>query len=125
MLVTVACAVGCGVHRHLHRHEVNLLVGRVLNAVHPVRDIFSQAAAIWVHGSLRPVRVVGVLVLVDHRVEAVLGQTVIREVVLRFFHEERVLGRDYAAVKHAVADGPVHKAFFVAQNLPFVDVTRV
>lgn len=90
-----------------------------------MRDIFSQAATVGMHGSLRPVRVVGVLVLVDHRVEAVLGQTVIGEVVLRFFHEERVLGRDYAAVKDAVADGPVHKAVFVAQNLSLVNVTRV
>lgn len=125
VLVMVACAVGCCVPRRLHRHKFHLILCRVLNAVHPVGDVFSQAAAIGMHGSLLSVGIVGVLVFVNHRVEAVFDETVVGEVVLRLLHEERVLGGDDAAVKHAVADGSVDKAVFVTQNVSLVDVTRV
>lgn len=90
-----------------------------------MRDVFSQAAAIFMHGPLRSVGVVGVLVFINHRVEAVFNETVIGEVVLRLFHKERVLGGDDAAVKHAVADGSVDEAVFITKNMPLVDVACV
>lgn len=58
--------------------------------------------------------IVHVLILIDHRMEAVMDMTVIGEIVVSLLDEERVFRRNDSAVKDAIADRSVNVAVFVA-----------
>lgn len=59
------------------------------------------------------IRIVNVLILVDHRMEAIMYMTVIREIVVSLLDEVRVFRSDDSAVKDAIADRSVNVAVFV------------
>lgn len=124
VLVAVADLLRRAVRR-LQRNHIDLILSSVLHHVHPVGNVLGEPAAIRMDRPPLPVRIVHVLILVDHRVKAVVDVTVVGEVVMRLLDEKRVFGRDDATVEHAVADGSVHEALLVTQNASLVDVTRV
>lgn len=53
-------------------------------------------------------------VLINHRVEAVLYETVIGKVIVCLLNEKQIFGCDYLTVKHAIADGPDNMTVFVS-----------
>lgn len=71
------------------------------------------------------VRVIRMLVFVDHRVKAIVHPAVIGEVIVSFLQEVRVFRCDDSTVEDSIADGSVNEAVFVTQDTSFVDVTRV
>jgi hypothetical protein len=107
----------------LHRHDFDLLLSAVLNAVHPLRHVLCQSTPVLMHRPLALVGIVDVLVLVDHRMEVTTA--VVGEVEVRLLHEERVFRGDDATVEHAVADRTMDVAVFVAEDVTLVDVARV
>lgn len=90
-----------------------------------MRHILRESTAIGMNRSFRLVGIIDMLVFVDDRVEAVVFATVIGKIKVRFLYEIRVFWGDDAAVKNAVRNGAVNEAVLVAENLSFVNMTRV
>ena len=127
LVVAIFDLLGRVVSRSLNWNDFNLfiLISRVLNVIHPMRNIFCESTAIRMNRSLLFVRIVDVLVFVNDRMESIMHGAMVREVVMRLFYEVRVLRRHDTAMKYAVTDGAMNEAVFVAQNASFIDVTGV
>lgn len=71
-------------------HDFDFLLRAVLNPVHPLGNILRQSTAVFVHCSPAFVRIIDVLILVNHGMEAVSFAAVVGEVEMSFFYEVRV-----------------------------------
>jgi len=98
---------------------------RVLNAIHPMRNVLGETTAVCVHSALVLVRIIDMLVLVYHRVEAIFDEAVIGEVVTRLFDEVQVFGCCDAPMEDAITNRAMYKAVFLPEDSAFVDVARV
>lgn len=125
MLIKVLHPLNCCVFHRLHWRDFDLIVSRALNSIHPVWNVFGETAAIRMNCSVFPVRIIHVLVFVNHRMEAIIHVTVIRKVVMCFLHKIGVGWCNDASMKHAITYRAMHEAVFVTQNMSLVDVTRV
>lgn len=65
------------------------------------------------------------MVFVDYGMEAVVFATMIWEVKVRFFYKIRVFWCDNSSVKDAITDRAMNEAFFVAEDISFVNMTCV
>lgn len=57
--------------------------------------------------------------------ETFVDVATVGKIIMRFFNEVRVFRCDDSTVKHAIADGTVHKTFLVAENLSLINMARV